>query len=52
MLLRFHLLLGDEFAIRSDGDWDTDWAHGVRLGVRFPRDLLTDLFGPIPTPRR
>jgi hypothetical protein len=47
ILLRCHPLLGNHFAIRSDGDWDTEWAHGARIGYPGARTLVTDLFGPI-----
>jgi hypothetical protein len=48
ILLRCHLLLRDDFAIRSDGGWDTDWADGIHPDLPGPRTLLTDLFGAIP----
>jgi hypothetical protein len=48
ILLRCHLLLGDDFAIRSEGGWDTDWAGGIHPDLPGPRPLLTDLFGAIP----
>lgn len=48
ILLRCHLLLGHDFSIRSDGDWNREWAHGCAAGVPGPRALLADLLGPIP----
>ena len=54
VLLRARLLLPEVFLIRSDGDWDGEWAHGVLPGVPgagtavAPRQLVADLFGPVP----
>jgi hypothetical protein len=49
ILLRTHQLLGHHhFAIRSDGDWNNEWAYGARTGYLPARTLVTDLFGPMP----
>jgi hypothetical protein len=48
ILLRCHQLLGQHFAIRSDGGWNTEWAQGARAGYLPARTLIADLFGPMP----
>ncbi len=48
VLLRCHLLLGDDFRLRSDGAWDLEWAVGVRVGQPSPRHLVAALFGATP----
>lgn len=48
VLLRCHLLLGDDFLLSSDGDWDLEWAFGVRIGQPGARHLVTALFGTTP----
>jgi hypothetical protein len=48
VLLRCHLLLGDDFLLSTDGDWDLEWAIGVRIGQPSPRQLVGALFGPAP----
>ena len=55
VLLRCRLLLPEVFLIRSTGDWEREWAHGVTpslpgaagraLGAR---RLVADLFGAVP----
>ena len=48
ILLRCHRLLPDEFAIRSDGEWDGEWRYGDRMptpGLFSARDVVAELFG-------
>jgi len=55
VLLRCHLVLPDTFRIWSDGGWDREWRHGAippapdaRHPTPSPRQLVADLFGPVP----
>jgi len=48
VLLRCHLLLGGEFLLVSDGDWDLEWVVGARVGQPGARPLLAALFGDVP----
>lgn len=48
VLLRCHLLLGDEFLLSSDGDWDLEWLVGARVGQPGARPLVAALFGDVP----
>jgi hypothetical protein len=52
VLLRCHLLLGDDFTVCSDGDWGLEWAIGVRVGQPSPRHVISALFGgdPVASP--
>jgi hypothetical protein len=44
ILLGAHLLLGNDFAIRSSGSWLAEWRHGIRKGHPGARTLIADLF--------
>jgi len=48
VLLRCRLLLGGEFLLISDGDWDLEWVVGARVGQPGARPLLAALFGDVP----
>jgi len=52
VLLRCRLLLPTVFLIRSDGNWDGEWARGVVPGPASrgigARRLVADLFGDVP----
>ncbi|GAA1387690.1 hypothetical protein GCM10009661_74740 [Catellatospora chokoriensis] len=48
VLLRARLLIGDDFAVLSDGRWDVEWNQGPRVGFPGARQLVDDLFGGVP----
>ena len=47
ILLRCRLLAPDEFRLASDGTWH-EWAITTSRGLPSSRQLLADLFGPVP----
>ncbi|MEV0453782.1 hypothetical protein [Catellatospora methionotrophica] len=49
VLLRAQVLLGDDFAVRSSGRWDVEWNEGPRRGLPGARQLVTELFGGVPS---
>ncbi|MEU8001547.1 hypothetical protein AB0B66_10340 [Catellatospora sp. NPDC049111] len=48
VLLRARLLLGEDFAVLSDGRWEVEWNEGPRRGLPGARQLVGDLFGGVP----
>jgi hypothetical protein len=42
------MLLGDDFLLSSEGDWELEWAIGARIGQPSQRHLVAALFGDAP----